>query len=373
MPRDAWNRLAGLDNPFMRHEFLSALERHGCVSEQTGWVPNHLVVSAGEEPVGVMPMYVKYHSYGEFVFDWGWADAYERAGMTYYPKLVVAAPFTPAMGRRLLYQRDSTGADTAKLLVAAAVELAQQAEVSSLHWLFTVPEDTQVLADSGLLVRTGYQFHWRNPGYRDFQDYLDSLTSKKRKQIRRERRDAGRAPVTVEVLRGPEISASQWDAYHRLYASTYDRKWGMPSLSAGFFQEVGETMPESTMLILARRGRRYIAGAHLFAGHDTLYGRNWGCSEYHPALHFEICYYRTIEFCIEQGLHRFEAGAQGEHKLSRGFLPIATHSAHWIRHPEFRRAIETFLGRERAGVDHYLGELEGHSPFRCDSGPAPER
>ena len=312
-------------------------------------------------------MYAKSHSYGEFVFDWGWAEAYERAGLKYYPKLVVAAPYTPATGARLLCAERQPGDayEPADLLVQAVRQVAEQAQVSSLHWLFTRPHESERLGRLGHLRRTGVQYHWSNPGYRDFQDFLDALTSKRRKQIRKERREAGQAPVEILVLEGSEIEDAQWDAYHALYASTYDRKWGFPSLTPGFFKQVGREMPEGVMLLLARRDGRYVAGAHLFKGDDALYGRNWGCSEFHQALHFEMCYYRCIEFCIERGLKRFEAGAQGEHKIMRGFLPVRTHSAHWLRHDAFKDAVGDFLRRERIENDRHFEYMNTHSPFRC--------
>ncbi len=368
VPRAQWNRLAGTRNPFVRHEFLAALERNDCVGADSGWMPRHVLVYRGDRLVGAMPMYLKSHSYGEFVFDWGWAEAYSRAGMDYYPKLVVAVPFTPAAGPRMLVGEDVSGDDVRRVLIGAAVEIARRGEVSSAHWLFANGADHEALAGSNLLLRSGHQFHWCNPGFRDFQDYLDALTSKRRKQIRRERREAAKAPVQIEVLAGQSAGEERWSAYHALYASTYDRKWGYPSLTRGFFHEVDRTMAESVMLILARRGERYVAGAHFFIGGDTLFGRNWGCSEFHPSLHFEMCYYRAIELCIERRLARFEAGAQGEHKLTRGFLPIATHSAHWIRHSGFRRAVADFLREERRDNEHYISAAASHTPFKSTTG-----
>ena len=307
---DCWNRLAGSSNPFMRHEFLCALERHGCVGDRSGWSPRHVLLYQDQALVGAMPMYIKGHSYGEFVFDWAWADAYERSGERYYPKLVVAAPFTPATGPRLLVDRNHQG-DVRALLASAAVQIADESKISSVHWLFAQREEIETMDNLGLLIRWGQQFHWHNPGFRDFQDYLDRMTSKRRKQIRRERRNAHAAPVEVEVLMGCDVQDHQWEAYHHLYASTYDRKWGYPSLTPGFFREVGQTLGDSVMLVLGRRDGRYIAGAHLFRSDDALFGRNWGCTEYHAALHFEMCYYRPIEYCIQHGLKRFEAGAGG--------------------------------------------------------------
>jgi len=366
VPQDTWNALAGTDNPFVRHEFLAALERNGCVGDRFGWAPRHLILRLNGAIVGAMPMYLKGHSYGEFVFDWGWADAYERSGHKYYPKLVVAIPFTPATGPRLLLGEYTE--ETRQVLAAAAIQVAREGKVSSVHWLFPDDDEIDSLDNLGLLIRWGQQFHWHNQDFRDFQDYLDAMTHKKRKQIRHERRDADAAPVEVEVLLGRDIQEHQWEAYHALYASTYDRKWGYPSLTTDFFKEVGETMPNSAMLVLGRRDGRYIAGAHLFLGKNTLYGRNWGCTEFHRALHFEMCYYRPIQYCIENGIGSFEAGAGGDHKISRGFLPVKTRSAHWIDHEAFRAAIADFLARERRAIGHHLEAMDDHSPFKAGLG-----
>ncbi len=364
IPARDWNRLAGDANPFLRHEFLAALERHDCVSPDSGWQPQHIVVRRGDTPIAAAPLYLKGHSYGEFVFDWSWADAYERAGGRYYPKLLSAIPFTPVPGPRMLCgAAPDPGAREA--LAEAALELARRHRVSSLHWLFLGEADARALGAAGHLERTGCQFHWHNPGYRDFQDYLDALTSKRRKQVRKERREAAAAPVEVITLPGSEVREGDWHAYHRLYASTYDRKWGYPSLTPEFFCEIGHTMGDAVVLVLARREGRTVAGAHLLRGSDALFGRNWGCTEHHRALHFEMCYYRGIELCIGAGLARFEAGAQGEHKMMRGFLPVETRSAHWIADRGFRSAIADFLERERPGNAAYITEMATHSPFRA--------
>lgn len=364
VPAAQWNALAGDANPFLRHEFLAALERNGCVGEDSGWLPRHLVVHSGETLVGAAPLYVKLHSFGEFGSDWAWAEAYARAGVAYYPKLVSAIPFTPATGPRLLSAPGVQRTAVAGAVATAALEVARAAKVSSLQWLFVTGDDLEVLEERGLAHRTGCQYHWRNRGYRDFADYLDDLRSKRRKQVRRERREANAAGLDIRLLPARDIGEAQWHAYHGLYSSTYDRKWGYPSLTPEFFCEVGETMPDSAMLVLARRDGRYVAGAHLFRGRDTLYGRNWGCHEFHSSLHFEMCYYRCIEHAIEQGLDTFEAGAQGEHKIWRGFTPVATHSAHWFRHREFRDAIDDFLRRERGHVRREIEAMEEHLPFR---------
>jgi uncharacterized protein len=361
-----WNRLAGDECPFSSHEFLAALERQGCVGPGTGWQPCHLLARRGAHLVGAMPLYLKTHSQGEFVFDWGWAEAYQRHGLDYYPKLVSAIPFTPATGPRVLVDgAQADGERIVEALAAAAQALARDVDASSVHWLFPRPEEAERLAGLGMLRRDGCQFHWHNPGWRDFEAYLEALSSKRRKEIRRERREAGRAPVVVEMIPGREVSPADWRDYHRLYASTYDRKWGYPALTVGFFEEVGRTLPDRVFLVLGRRHGRMVAGAHLFQGRDALYGRNWGCSETHPCLHFEMCYYRPIEHCLEHGLVRFEAGAQGEHKITRGFLPTVTRSMHWIAHRGFAEAIAEFLGRERSAVGAYVEEMARHSPFRA--------
>ena len=367
VPADAWNALAGCEQPFLRHEFLAALEATGCVGEGTGWYPRHLLFYAGKEMVAAAPMYLKTHSYGEFVFDWAWAEAYARAGLDYYPKLVSAVPFTPVTGPRILVAKPSN-ASMRTAIAAASLQLAEQLEASSVHWLFAGDRDRKALEAAGLSLRAGFQFHWQNSGFRDFQDYLDSLRSKKRKQIRRERREAASAGLEVELLHGNDLSDDQCDAYHRLYSATYDRKWGYPSLSREFFCQTRRSLGDALIMILAKHHGRYVAGAHLFRGTKGLYGRNWGCSEYHRALHFEMCYYRAIEYCIDNKLETFEAGAQGEHKLSRGFLPVMTFSAHGVLHPGFRRAIGDFTRRERVEIGRYIGAMAAHSPFRAEAG-----
>ena len=368
VPAAQWDALAGDDYPFTRHAFLDALERHDCVGERVGWIPSHILVHAGERLVGATPAYVKLHSQGEFVFDWSWAEAYSRHGAEYYPKLISAIPFTPSPGPRLLVHPAADGRVVKRALAAGVVALSKAMKVSSFHWLFPCESDAAVLEGSGLLMRSGCQFHWMNRGYRDFQDYLDALTSKRRKEIRRERRDAAAAPVEIEILDGRAATEAHWSAYHALYSATYDRKWGYPALTLPFFISAAAALPDRTLLVLARRGRSYVAGAHCFAGRDTLFGRNWGCTEQHRGLHFEICYYRLIEHCIRHGLARFDAGAQGEHKLLRGFLPVETHSAHWIADPRFREAIGRFLAGERAQLRCYRQALERHSPYRAPAG-----
>lgn len=361
-----WDRLASQTNPFLRHAFLAALERSGSASAQTGWLPCHLLVHAdgpGRGPlVGAAPLYLKSHSYGEYVFDWAWAHAYERARLRYYPKLVAAVPFTPVSGPRLLPE----GAAPAmkRCLIEGALALAEQTRASSLHWLFTPQRDIALFAAHGHLHRTGCQFHWHNRGYQGFGEFLARLSSAKRKKLKQERRYVRDAGVEVEVLCGQAIRASHWDHFHRFYLSTVRQHGAIAYLNQEFFRLLGETMAESVVLVLARQNGDYIAGALNLRGTDSLYGRYWGTRRALKALHFEICYYTAIEYCIEQGIARFEAGAQGEHKLARGFLPTATHSAHWLRHPEFARAIADYLHEEQSSVDYYMARLRTHSPFR---------
>ena len=375
VPASQWDAVAGEDYPFTRHAFLDALERHGCVGERVGWIPSHVLVHADGQLVGATPAYVKLHSQGEFVFDWSWAEAYSRHGIEYYPKIISAIPFTPSTGPRLLVHPGAQGRTVRRALAAGAVEISKAMQASSFHWLFPRDADADALEGAGLLIRSGCQFHWMNRDYRDFRDYLDALTSKRRKEIRRERRDAASAPVEIEIHDGRTATEEHWHAYHALYSSTYDRKWGYAALTPSFFASVAESLPEQTLMVLAKRDGRYVAGAHCFVGRDTLFGRNWGCIEHHRGLHFEICYYRLIEYCIRRRLRRFDAGAQGEHKLMRGFLPVETRSAHWIRDPRFREAIGRFLADEHAGLRRYRRAMERHSPYRTQSGetyPTPQ-
>ena len=364
VPAAQWDALAGDDYPFTRHAFLDALERHGCVGERVGWIPSHILVHAGDRLAGATPAYIKLHSQGEFVFDWSWAEAHSRHGLEYYPKLVSAIPFTPSTGPRLLVHPDAPRRAVQRALAVGGVEVSKAMHASSFHWLFPRGTDTDALREGGLLIRSGCQFHWSNPGYGDFQDYLRALTSKRRKEIRRERRQAQSAPVEIELHDGYTATEAHWRAYHTLYSSTYDRKWGYPALSIEFFIGVAESLPDRILLVLARRGAHYVAGAHCFVGRDTLFGRNWGCIEQYRGLHFELCYYRLIEYCIERRLATFDAGAQGEHKLMRGFLPVETHSAHWIEDPRFREAIARFLDSERAELARYRRAMEHHTPYR---------
>ena len=363
----AWNRVAGTDNPFLRHEFLAALEASGCVTESRGWRPRHLLLHADGPGrgslLGAVPLYLKNHSYGEYVFDWAWADAYRRAHLEYYPKLVAAVPFTPATGARLLVAPDAPPEARARLIDGARA-LADEYKVSSLHWLFTDATDTQRLEEHGLLRRNGFQFHWHNHDYRSFDDFLAGFSADKRKKVKRERRQVRDAGVTIETVEAAAINAELWDIFYGFYLATIEKHGAYPYLTRAFFAELGRRMPENLLLILARRENEYLAGAFFVRGADTLYGRYWGARAEVHSLHFEVCYYAAIDHCIAHGLKRFEAGAQGEHKLTRGFLPTPTYSAHWLRHPEFNRAVADFLAREQHGVNHYIDELDRHSPFK---------
>lgn len=364
IPADAWNALGVSAFPFLRHEFLAALEEHGCVGERYGWIPQHLVI---EGPNGRLaaacPLYLKDNSYGEFVFDWSWADAYARHGLHYYPKLVSASPYTPASGPKLLV---APGEDAmlADRLVEAAVGLASGHGLSSVHWLFTSEAETARLARDGQLVRHGCQFHWQNRGYRDFDDFLAALTSARRKTIRKERRKVADAGIQIRWLDGKSACAEDWQTFHRFYESTFDRRGGIPTLSLEFFMALAERLPDGVLLVMAEHDGRPVAAAFCLVGEDTLYGRHWGCDAFYDNLHFEACYYQGVDFAIRHGLQRFEPGAQGEHKIPRGFLPETTYSAHWIADERFRHAIGRFVEDEREGVADYASEMLSRSPYR---------
>ena len=366
--RETWDACARNpayhDHPFTLFDFLDAAEESGCASLRTGWTPRHLALrDAGGTVAGVMPLYLKSHSRGEYVFDWAWADAYERAGGRYYPKLLSAAPFTPATGPRLML-RPGAAESTGKGLVAAALQLCDQTDASGLHINFPDEATWRLLGQQGFLLRQDQQYHWLNPGYRDFDDYLAALSSGRRKTIRRERRDA-QAGLEIHALTGKDITEDHWDAFYQFYVDTGSRKWGTPYLNRTFFSILGERMSERVLLVLARRGQRWIAGALNLIGGDCLYGRYWGCTEEAPFLHFELCYYQAIEHAIRLGLPRVEAGAQGQHKIARGYLPTAVFSAHHIADPALRAPVARFLDQERAAVRQEMDWLtEEYSPYR---------
>src|SRR5215831_285484 len=369
-----WDACAGGDgaNPFTRHAFLCALETSKSATAHTGWQPQHLVAESPDGGViGVAPCYLKSHSRGEYVFDRGWAEAYEHAGGAYYPKLQVAVPFTPATGRRLMAAPSADADLTQSALAQGLVELARLRDASSAHITFMTEAEWRALGERGFLMRTDQQFHWDNAGFATFDDFLAALSSRKRKTIRRERRDALAAGIEVVWLNGADLTEAAWDAFFAFYMETGSRKWGRPYLTREFFSLIGQAMANETVLIMARREGHFIAGAINFVGDDTLFGRHWGAIEHHPFLHFEICYYQAIEYAIAHRLARVEAGAQGEHKLARGYLPNATYSAHYIADPGFRRAIDDYLKRERAYVEAAGRELRDASPFRkCLGGEA---
>ncbi len=365
VPAAEWNNLVHADNPFARYEFLIAMERHDAVGSTFGWYPQYLVARDNGKLVGAAPMYLKDNSYGELVFDWAWADAYQRSGLTYYPKLVVAIPYTPATGQRLLVHPQSDYQTVAQAMIDGATEHARNLQVSSLHWLFTSEQDTALFKQQpDYMLRLGCQFHWHNRGYQNFEDYLSHFSSSKRKKIRQERRRIKDQDITLEVLHGDEASEEQWEIYHRFYTSTYDRKYGYATFSLDFFQEIAQTLPRNIVLVLAKHQDKYVAGAFNLRGSETLYGRHWGCSQEFHSLHFEACYYQGLEYCINNRMQRFEPGAQGEHKIARGFLPTRTWSAHWIADERFEEPIRQFVTHELQGMEQYIADLQAHSPFK---------
>lgn len=357
-----WDAMTG-GHPFLLHGFLHGLEISDCLAPQ-GWYPQHVLVHEGARLVGALPLYLRDNSYGEFVFDWSWAEAYARAGGNYYPKLVSAIPFAPVTGPRLLVHPAADRAAIGARLIASARDACADNGLSSWHCLFPPDDELPLYAQAGLLARLGCQYHWFNHDYADFDAFLATLTSKKRKQIKRERRLVDAHGLTIETLVGAEITPAQWSVFHRFYCSTFERKWGEPRLTLAFFQALEDYVPGRAVLILARDGARYVAGAFALRGDDSLYGRHWGTNAHYDNLHFELCYYRTIDFCINHRLARLDAGAQGEHKLARGFVPVATWSVHWLQDTRFRRAVADFLERERMAMDQHMNLLADHVAFR---------
>jgi uncharacterized protein len=361
---DSCTGSASAYNPFVSHEFFSALEASGSACARTGWGPRHLLARLDGAIAGIVPCYLKSHSQGEYVFDRGWADAYERAGGRYYPKLQASVPFTPAAGPRLLI-RDGVDADRiGDALARGLMALCDATKASSAHVTFAREAESKFLAGHGFLQRNDQQFHWHNQGYGGFEDFLAILNSRHRKAIRRERREALASGITIHALTGSDITEETWDAFFDFYMDTGSRKWGRPYLTRSFFSLIGQSMAEDVLLVMARRAGRWIAGAINFIGSDTLFGRNWGAIEHHPFLHFEVCYYQAIDFAIQRGLKTVEAGAQGEHKIARGYLPQTTYSAHYIADPDLRRAISDYLRHERAYVAEAARELTEAGPFR---------
>lgn len=362
VPAADWDACAGTDHPFVSHAFLSALEDSGSAVAQAGWQPVPILIDGADgRPAGILPAYAKSNSQGEYVFDHGWADAWEQAGGQYYPKLQISVPFTPVPGPRLLL-RDAAAAPA---LIAAAEAMVGQHDLSSAHATFVTEDQLPLFQAAGWLIRTGSQFHWHNDGYRDFGDFLSALSSRKRKAIRKER-EAAQAAVEIRTLTGAEIGEAEWNAFWSFYQDTGSRKWGRPYLTRPFFTMLGARMGDRVLLMLAYAHGRPVAGALNLIGGDTLYGRYWGCTEDIPFLHFELCYYQAIEAAIARGLSRVEAGAQGEHKLARGYRPVPTWSAHHIPHPGFRGAVEDFLARERRAMEEQIELLDEMAPFRKD-------
>ncbi|MGQ9424753.1 GNAT family N-acetyltransferase [Gilvimarinus sp. F26214L] len=365
VPRETWNGLWATDYPFLNHAFLAALESAGCVGADTPWQGHHALLKEGSDVVGIMPLYKKLDSFGEYVFDWAWADAYHRHGFPYYPKLVTAIPFTPATGPRLCLAGEVDLAAATQTFVSAITEEGRSIGASSWHCLFPEEELCTRLEGAGASRRMGCQFHWLNEGYRDFEDFLSTFSSRKRKNLKRERRRVAEQGLELEVKNGRDITAGEWREFYLFYHLTYFKRSGRHGyLNEGFFLTLAETMPEQIVMVIAREGQEMVAASLFFQGGDTLYGRYWGCSREYEFLHFEACYYQGIDYAIRNGFKRFDPGAQGEHKIQRGFTPVATWSNHWIAHPQFRAAIEDFLERERPGIEMYMAEARSVLPFK---------
>ncbi len=361
-----WDVLAQ-GHPLIRHAFLHALHETGCAAEKSGWTPRYLTLWEGKTLAAAMPLYVKTHSYGEYVFDWAWADAYQRHGLDYYPKLLCAIPFTPCTTTRLLATTDAQR----EALIAGALVLAKDAQVSSLHVLFPTDSEAGLLDAAGMMARKTVQFHWRNQGYPDFDAFLATMSHDKRKKIRQERRKVRDAGVTYRWVRGADIDPALWQFWIRCYSHTYRAHHSTPYLNLAFFERLGATMAENILLVVGSLQGDDVCASLCVHDHATLYGRYWGALGYSPGLHFETCYYQPLEFCIARGIQTFEGGAQGEHKLARGFLPVETRSAHWLKQPQFADAVEQFLKRESAGIGRYVDELADHSPYKLASPAQP--
>lgn len=361
--RDEWNKLAGAEYPFLRHEFLQLAEVNGCVSPARGWTPRHLTIENGGKLRAAMPLYEKSHSWGEFVFDWAWAQAYAQAGLSYYPKLVAAVPFTPAPGRRLLLA-DVNDTAAAAALLQATIRLAKKSGCSSVHVLFPGEEELPLYRDAGFLLRKDCQFHWHNHGYEDFDAFLATFGAAKRKKAKRDRRRVRENGISFRRLKGKDIDAETWSAVYALISQTFLIRGSMPYFNEAFFRGISAQIPDGVLVILAEKDSHTIAAAVFFASATTLYGRYWGSNAHYDALHFETCYYQGIEYCIETGLQVFEPGTQGEHKISRGFSPVSTWSAHWLAHPQFADAIEQYLHAEGKHVDQYIDAVDSRSPYK---------
>jgi len=361
--RDDWNRLAGDEYPFLRHEFLDLAETTRCVSPETGWRPRHLTIEENGRLRGAMPLYEKSHSFGEFVFDWAWSQAYAQAGLDYFPKLVAAVPFTPAPSTRLLCaEADDT--EARDILLRGAIALARESDCSSLHVLFPRDAETAPLEAAGLMLRKDCQFHWHNRGYRDFDDFLATFTSAKRKKAKQDRRRVSAQGIRFRHLLGDQLTEETWSTVYPLIARTFMQRGSAPYFNQAFFVGLSKVLPESLLVVTAETDSGTVGAAVFFRGPETLYGRYWGSDGHYDALHFETCYYQGIEHCIATGKQRFEPGTQGEHKISRGFSPVATWSAHWLAHPEFASAVSRYLGEEARHVERYIDVVESHTPYR---------
>ncbi len=364
--REVWDACAGTDNPFVCYDFLHALEASGSATPETGWLGSHIMLrrQSTDQVLGVAPLYIKNHSYGEYVFDHGWAHAFESAGGNYYPKLLGGVPFAPATGPRLLLHPDADPTHCYYLMARGIEQVAERYDLSSIHVIFNTRTEWKALQDAGWLSRTGCQYHWQNDGYDSFDDFLAALTSRKRKAIRKERAQVETSGLTMRRLTGDDLKPEHWDRFFQFYLNTSDRKWGSAYLTRDFFHRIHETMADRILLVTAEDDGEIIAGAFNMIGSDTLYGRNWGCLDQYKFLHFEACYYQAIDHAIEHGLKTVEAGAQGEHKIQRGYLPTKTYSSHFIFHPGFRTAVSEFLSQERAAIDHQIAALKQESPFK---------
>ena len=366
-----WNTLVRDRFPFLRHEFLSAAERSGCVSPDTGWYPAHALLRGRTGRLrGAMPLYEKTHSWGEFVFDWAWAQAYHRAGLEYYPKLVSAVPFTPASSPRLLLSQDADP-DDGQTLIRSAIAMAAKRGLSSLHVLFPLPDELATLEASGMMLRKDCQFHWQNRGYRTFDDFLATFSSAKRKKARRDRRHVREQGIAFRWLHGNELDPARWSQVYAMISNTFRRRGSMPYYDRDFLTRVGESLPRNILVVIAERASAPVACAVFYRDEQTLYGRYWGSRSQYNALHFETCYYQGIDYCIANGLRTFEPGTQGEHKVSRGFVPVATWSAHWVAQPGFGSAIGRYLREETRHVDRYMAAVDSHSPYRRDDADSP--
>ena len=365
IPAEDWNRVAGTEYPFLRHEFLLAAENSGSVTPDAGWTPRHLTIHGPNDQLrAALLLYEKNHSWGELEFDWAGARAYAQAGFSYHPKLVSAVPFTPAPSRRLLLA-DPHDKEAAVGLIDGAIELANETACSSVHLLFPTTQELELLSDAGMQLRKDCQFHWHNDGYADFDEFLATFSSSKRKKARRDRRKVAEAGIRFRWLRGDELTSETWDTVYRLISITFMRRGSLPYFTLQFFHEMSRSLPDNLLVILAEKDEVAIAAAVFFVGNTTLYGRYWGSDGHYDALHFETCYHQGIEYCIEHGLQLFEPGTQGEHKISRGFVPEETWSAHWLQHPQFLSAIGQYLDAERRHIERYMSAVESHSPYKA--------